>query len=311
MLAFIFPGQGSHFVGMGKVFYDQYAFVRDIFAEADRALAFPLTELVFAGPGEELMKTVNAQPAILTVSVAMHEILKREGYKPDVVAGHSLGEYSALVAAGALNFPDAVRLVRLRGRLMQEAVPLGQGGMLAVLGLSQQQVVEGCRQASVFGVVEAANFNCPGQVVVAGESKALERAREIFKQLGARRCIPLQVSAPFHSSLMAPAGAKLAPELDQVEIKDPGIPVIANVNADYVKTAAGVRDALIKQVSGPVLWEQSVLRMIEGGAKVLLEVGPGQVLTGLTRKINKNVTGASFNEQSEPAAIYELLKEAV
>ncbi|SFG39543.1 [acyl-carrier-protein] S-malonyltransferase [Desulfotomaculum arcticum] len=311
MLSFVFPGQGSQFVGMGKAFYQQYAFIREIFAEADQALAFSLTELIFEGPEEELKKTVNAQPAILTVSVAMHEMLKREGYKPDVVAGHSLGEYSALVAAGALNFSDAVRLVRLRGRFMQEAVPLGQGGMLAVLGLSRQQVVEGCRQAAAFGVVEAANFNCPGQVVVAGESQALERAGELFKQLGARRCIPLQVSAPFHSSLMVPAGARLAPELEKVEVKDPDIPVIANVSADYVKTAAGVRDALIKQVSSPVLWEQSVLRMIEGGAKILLEVGPGQVLTGLIRKISKNVTGASFNDQTEPAAIYNLLKEAV
>ena len=311
MLSFIFPGQGSQFVGMGKAFYEQQAFVREVFAEADRALAFPLTELIFEGPEEELKKTVNAQPAILTVSVAMHEMLKREGYKPAVVAGHSLGEYSALVAAGALNFPDAVRLVRLRGQLMQEAVPLGQGGMLAVLGLSQQLVVEGCRQASEFGVVEAANYNCPGQVVVAGESQALEQAVAVFKSLGAKRCIPLQVSAPFHSSLMAPAGAKLAVELEKVEVKDPEIPVVSNVSADYVKTAAGVRAALIKQVSSPVLWEQSILRMLNDGAKILLEVGPGQVLTGLTKKISKNVTGASFNDQSEPAVIYALLKEAV
>jgi len=295
---------------MGKDLYERYDFVREIFNQADQVLGFPLTELIFNGPEEELQKTANAQPAILTVSVAMYELLKRNGIQPDAAAGHSLGEYSALVAAGALRFGDAVRLVRLRGQYMQEAVPLGQGGMVAVLGLAAADIQAGCRLAAEAGTVETANFNCPGQVVVAGETAALKRAMEIFKEMGARRCIPLQVSAPFHSSLMLPAARKLQPELEQVEIKDPEIPVVANINAGYVRTAGEVREALLKQISGAVLWEQSIQRLIADSYNLFVEVGPGQVLAGLIKKISKEATLVNLQGEIEGEEIVARFKEA-
>lgn len=296
---------------MGKPLYDRYAFVRDIFAAADEELGFSITELIFEGPEEELQKTANAQPAILTVSVAMYELFRRGGVRADAAAGHSLGEYSALVAAGALQFRDAVRLVRLRGQYMQEAVPLGRGGMMAVLGLAGDEIEEGCRRASEAGTVETANFNCPGQLVVAGETAALKRAMEVFKDMGARRCIPLQVSAPFHSSLMVSAARKLKPELEKVEIKDPQIPVVANINADYVSTAGEVLDALVRQVSGAVLWEQCVQRLINDGHRIFVEVGPGQVLTGLIKKINREVTPLNMQGEYETEKLVARVKEAM
>ena len=311
MMVFVFPGQGSQQVGMGKSLYERYDFVRDIFATADEVLGFSMTDLIFNGPEEELQKTANAQPAILTVSMAMHELLKRGGVRPDAAAGHSLGEYSALVAAGALRFRDAVRLVRLRGQFMQEAVPLGRGGMMAVLGLAREEIEEGCRRALEAGTVEAANFNCPGQVVVAGETAALKRAMEIFREMGARRCVPLPVSAPFHSSLMVSAARRLSVELDNVEVKDPAIPVVANIDARYVTTAAQVRDALERQVSGAVLWEQCVHRLIGDGYNVYVEVGPGQVLSGLIKKINKQASMINLQGETEAEKIVARLKEAL
>jgi [acyl-carrier-protein] S-malonyltransferase len=296
---------------MGKAWYDNYDFVREIFDTADRALGFALTELIFEGPAEELQKTANTQPAILTTSIAIHELLNRAGIRPAATAGHSLGEYAALVAAGALEFSDAVRLVRMRGRFMQEAVPLGQGGMMAVLGLDSDKVVEGCRLAAEVGTVEAANFNCPGQVAVAGEINALKKAQETLKSLGAKRCMLLPVSAPFHSSMMIPAGERLAAELAKVEIKDPEVPVLANINADYYATAEQVRDGLIRQVSNPVLWEQSMRRFIADGYDMFVEVGPGNVLTGLLKKIDKQSKFINFNGEGEPEPVIARLKEAL
>jgi len=311
MLAYIFPGQGSQFVGMAKAWYDTYDSVREIFDTADQALGFALTELIFEGPAEELQKTANTQPAILTTSIAMLELLKKAGIRPAATAGHSLGEYAALVAAGSLDFSDAVRLVRLRGQFMQEAVPLGQGGMMAVLGLDADKVVEGCRMAAESGIVEAANFNSPGQVVVAGEVNALKKAQETLKSLGAKRCMMLPVSAPFHSSMMIPAGKKLAAELAKVEIKDPEVPVLANINADYYNSAEQVQDGLIRQVSNPVLWEQSMRRFIADGYDLFLEIGPGNVLTGLLKKIDKQSKFFNINGEGDPEAVIAQLKEAL
>jgi len=311
MLAYIFPGQGSQFVGMAKAWYDTYDSVREIFDTADQALGFALTELIFEGPAEELQKTANTQPAILTTSIAMLELLKKAGIRPAATAGHSLGEYAALVAAGSLDFSDAVRLVRLRGQFMQEAVPLGQGGMMAVLGLDADKVVEGCHMAAESGIVEAANFNSPGQVVVAGEVNALKKTQETLKSLGAKRCMMLPVSAPFHSSMMIPAGEKLAVELAKVEIKDPEVPVLANINADYYNSAEQVQDGLIRQVSNPVLWEQSMRRFIADGYDLFLEIGPGNVLTGLLKKIDKQSKFFNINGEGDPEAVIAQLKEAL
>lgn len=289
-IAFVFPGQGSQYIGMGREFYDNYEEARAVFAEADQALGFSITEMCFAGPAEELNQTINTQPAILTVSVACLAVLtKAGGPVPSAVAGHSLGEYSALVAAGSLSFADAVRLVRKRGQYMQEAVPVGAGGMAAVMGLSGEAVQEVCRKASVSGVVEAVNLNCPGQVVVAGDNNGLSAAASLAKEAGAKRFVPLTVSAPFHSSLMRPAGAKLAVDLENISVSDPEVPVVANVTADFVCSGPEVKDLLIRQVYSPVRWEESVHRLVAAGVTVVVEIGPGKVLSGLVKKINREL----------------------
>lgn len=288
-IAFIFPGQGSQFVGMGRELAQEFPEARDVFTEADARLGFTLSQLCFEGPEEELKLTVNTQPAVLATSIASLRVLERYGVRPDFVAGHSLGEYGALVSAGAMDFGDAVELVRLRGRLMEEAFPAGEGGMVAVLGLSGVEVAEACQKASVIGVVEPANYNCPGQVVIAGQKDALEKAAEILKEAGAKRVIPLAVSGPFHSSLMRPAGEKLAGALQQVVIQPPGVKLVANVSADYVNTPDEIRYALVRQVSSPVRWEESVRRLIDDGVDTFVEVGPGTVLSGLVKKIDKQV----------------------
>ncbi|HAU31589.1 MAG: Malonyl CoA-acyl carrier protein transacylase [Desulfotomaculum sp. 46_296] len=303
---FLFPGQGAQYAGMGKKIYDQYPAVREIFETADEILGFSLSGLCFEGPEEELQKTINAQPAIFTVSVACARILLERGIEPSAVAGHSLGEYSALVTAGSISFADGVRLVRKRGQYMQETVPLGTGGMVAVLGLDAPEIIRVCSEVRSEGkIVDAANFNCPGQVVIAGENQALERAKILAKEAGAKRCIPLAVSAPFHSTLLRPAGDKMAAELAAIEIKDPKIPVVANVTADYVTKGDEVRRLLVEQVYSPVRWEESMVRLVND-FKAFIEAGPGNVLTGLLKKISRK---ASTANTENPESIEKILTQ--
>ena len=288
--AFVFPGQGAQKVGMVKDLYENYAVVKELFEEADDALGFSLTKLIFEGPDEDLMQTSNTQPAILTASTACCRVLAQEGVTPDIVAGHSLGEYSALVAAGALSFADAVRTVRLRGQFMQEAVPLGEGGMAAILGLDDEKIKAICADISAQGgVVQAVNFNCPGQTVIAGASKAVEAAVEALKAAGAKRAVLLHVSAPFHSSLMEPAAKRLAEVLDSITIHDAAIPVVANVNAKMETAAAEIKEALVKQAASPVLWIDCTHTMQAFGAETFVEVGPGKTICGFNRKIDRKI----------------------
>ena len=288
--AFVFPGQGAQKVGMVNDLYVAYPIVKQLFEEADDALGFSLTKLCFEGPDEELMKTYNTQPAILTASTACCRVLAQEGLLPDIAAGHSLGEYSALVAAGSLTFADAVRTVRLRGQFMQEAVPLGEGGMAAILGLAEDKIKEICADISKEGgVVQAVNFNCPGQIVIAGSTKAVEEAANRMKDAGAKRAVLLHVSAPFHSTLMEPAAKRLAEVLDDITISDAKIPVVANVNGQIETAAADIKASLIKQAASPVLWIDCTKTMLDFGAENFVEVGPGKTLCGFNRKIDRKI----------------------
>jgi [acyl-carrier-protein] S-malonyltransferase len=290
VIGFLFPGQGSQAVGMGKALADQFAVCRDVFREADEALGAPLTTLIFDGPADALTLTENTQPAIVTMSTAVLRLLESRGLHPAMVAGHSLGEYSAHVAAGTLTFADAVRLVRNRGRYMQEAVPVGAGAMAAILGLDAAGVEKACAEAAEGDVISAANLNAPGQIAIAGSSEAVKRAIDRAKALGARRAIPLQVSAPFHCALMKPAEERLAPELRAVDAHAPRVPVVANVDAEPKTDAPSAIDALIRQIASPVRWEDVVRRMVADGVTAFVEVGPGSVLSGLGRKIARDVT---------------------
>ena len=290
MIACVFPGQGSQAVGMGKALADQFEICATTFAEADAALGEPLSDLIFNGPADKLILTENTQPAILTMSVAVWRLLESKGLQPSFVAGHSLGEYSAHVAAGTLAFQDAVRLVRNRGRYMQEAVPVGHGAMAAILALDENGVNQACAEAAQGEVVSAANLNGGGQIVIAGAAAAVARASERAKALGARRAVPLQVSAPFHCALMKPAEERLAPELRAVSVRDPRIPVIANVDAQPKRTARESIEALIKQVSSPVRWENVVQRLASDGVTRYVEVGPGKALSGMIKRIADGAT---------------------
>jgi len=288
-LAFLFSGQGAQYVGMGKQIAQEYKSADSIFNEASEALGFDIKKMIFESDDETLKITENTQPCIVTTSIACLQPLLERGIKPDVVAGLSLGEYSAHVASGTMSFSDAVALVRKRGKYMQEAVPVGIGAMAAILGLDNEKVIECCNEAASNGIIEPANFNCPGQVVVAGEVKAVEKAMEIAKEAGAKRAMLLPVSAPFHCSLLKPAGEKLAVELEKIELRDMNIPVVTNVTAEYILDKTKVKDLLIRQVSSPVLFEMSVRRMIDDGVDTFVEIGPGKTLIGFVKKINKDV----------------------
>ena len=292
--AFLFPGQGSQSVGMGKDLADHFPVARAVFEEADQALGFSISKLCFDGPEEELRKTFNTQPAILTVSVAALRVIQEAGLVCDITAGHSLGEYSALVAAGVLEFADAVRLVNKRGQFMQEAVPLGEGAMAAVLGMDREKVVEICAEVEKeAGAVQAVNFNCPGQIVIAGKTVAVEKAAAALKAAGAKRAIMLPVSAPFHSTLLQPAAEKLALELEKVSFHEPKLPVVANVTGKISTNSNEIKQLLVTQAANPVLWEDCVATVAAYGATVSVEVGPGKVLTGFTKKIAPEI--ATFN----------------
>lgn len=288
MIAFLFPGQGSQKVGMGQALAGAFPEARAVFDEADVALGESLSRLCFEGPEDRLMLTENTQPAILTASIAAQRVLAARGIVPAFVAGHSLGEYSANVAAGTLAFADAVRTVRNRGRYMQEAVPVGVGAMAAILGLDADSVQRACDEAAQGEVVSPANINGAGQVVIAGTRGAVERAGAIAKTLGAKRAIPLPVSAPFHCALMKPAEERLAPELRALATRAPAMPVVANVDAEPKRDAAAAIEALVRQVSAPVRWEAVVGRLASEGVTTYVEVGPGTVLSGLVRKIQKD-----------------------
>jgi [acyl-carrier-protein] S-malonyltransferase len=283
-IAFVFPGQGSQHVGMGKDLWEQFDEVKSLYAEASSALGYDMEELSFNGPKEELNKTFHTQPALLTASMAAYRVLSASEVTPYVVAGHSLGEYSAIVAAGVVSFRDALVLTEKRGTFMQEAVPEGRGLMAAIVGLGRNDVDELCLSVES-GYVSPANYNCPGQIVIAGEKKAVEDAMKLAKEAGAKRVIPLAVSAPSHCTLMARASDRLAALLDTIEFRDPDMPLVNNADAILLTNAEKIKSSLIKQLSRPLLWEDSIRKIVDGGIDTFIEVGPGKVLCGLIRRI--------------------------
>ena len=309
-LAFLFPGQASQYPGMGRDLADNFPESRAVFEEADQALGFELSKVCFEGTEDDLKLTENTQPAILTVSVAAYRALEKRGITPDFAAGHSLGEYSALVAARALEFADAVKLVRQRGRYMQEAVPAGEGAMAAILGLSPADVAEVCKKAAAKEVVAPANLNSPEQTVIAGGAAAVKRAVEIASQSGAKRAVILAVSAPFHCAMLMPAQLRLESDLRATKFSDLRFPVITNVDAEAVTTGDEAREALIRQVTLPVRWFDSVREMIEQGVKVFVEVGPGKVLTGLLRQIDRSVRCFNVEDAAGLKATLEKMAQA-
>lgn len=288
--AFVFPGQGSQYAGMGRDVAEAYPAARRVFDEIDQALGFSISTLCFEGPEDALKLTENTQPAILAVSAALHAVLEEKGAaRRDLVAGHSLGEYSAIVSVGGLTPPEAAKLVRARGKFMQEAVPVGTGGMAALIGPTVEDARAICEEAAQGEVVSVANINAPGQIVIAGTKAGIERAIEVAKKRGVRRALPLPVSAPFHCELMKPAADRLNPLLEEAHFKDLWVSLISNVDASPIGTPTAVRNALLRQVAAPVRWVESVQKMVSMGVKRIVEVGPGNVLTGLIKRIDSNV----------------------
>ncbi|QLB13566.1 [acyl-carrier-protein] S-malonyltransferase [Bisgaardia hudsonensis] len=296
--AIVFPGQGSQTVGMLSDLVTEFPVVLDTFKKASDVLGYDLWKLIQEGPIEELNKTWKTQPALLTASVAVFEVFKQKypHLKPELMAGHSLGEYSALVCSGVIDFQDAIKLVELRGKLMQQAVPEGVGAMYAIIGLDNESIIQACTEAAQGEVVSAVNFNSLGQVVIAGNKAAVERAAVLCKTLGAKRALPLPVSVPSHCSLMKPAADQLAISLESIAIKSPVIPVINNVDVKKEDGINEIRDALVRQLYSPVRWTETVEKMYQAGIEVLVEVGPGKVLSGLTKRINTNLNSASVND---------------
>jgi len=309
-LAFLFPGQASQYSGMGCDLAEKFPESRQVFDEAEAALGFSMSELCFKGSDEALKQTENTQPAILTVSVAAYRALEKRGVTPDFVAGHSLGEYSALVAAGGLDFAAAVKLVRGRGRYMQEAVPPGEGAMAAILGLAPAEVLEICKKAADNEVVSPANLNSPEQTVISGSAAAVKRAVEIASQSGAKRAVILPVSAPFHCALMAPAQKRLEPDLRAAKFNDLRFPLVTNVDAEAITSGDEAREALIRQVTSPVRWLDSMHEMIESGVTVFVEVGPGKVLSGLMRQIDRSVRCYNVEDAASLQATLEKIAQA-
>ena len=309
-VAFVFPGQASQYPGMGKELADKYAVAKAAFEEADRALGFSISKLCFEGTEDELKLTANTQPAILTCSVAVYRVLSEKGLEPDYVAGHSLGEYSALVAGGSLKLADAVQLVRKRGTYMQDAVPHGVGAMAAIMGLSHAVVADICKRAALGEVCSAANLNSPDQTVISGHAGAVKRAVELASQSGAKRAVILPVSAPFHSALMNPMQQKLEQDLRAAQFSDLRVPLVTNVDADTITTGNEAREALIRQVSMPVRWEESVRLLIDEGVNTFVEVGPGRVLTGLLRQIERSVAALNVEDEKSLAATVEKIAAA-
>jgi [acyl-carrier-protein] S-malonyltransferase len=297
-IAFLFPGQGSQAVGMGKELAANYAVARQTFEEADAALGYALSALCFEGPEDQLKLTEITQPAILTTSVAALRVLAEKGIRADFAAGHSLGEYSAHVAAGTISFTDAVRTVRNRGKYMQEAVPVGQGAMAAILGMQLAALEEVCREAAQGESVAPANLNSPSQIVISGSAAAVQRAADLAKAKGAKRAIMLQVSAPFHCSLMQPAQDRLADDLRKLTFHDAQIPVVKNIDGQPTRSGADAREALIRQVTGAVQWVKSVETLRDSGVTTYVEVGPGKVLCGLTGQIQKGVSCANVEDEA-------------
>jgi [acyl-carrier-protein] S-malonyltransferase len=295
-IAFVFPGQGSQYVGMGKELYENFSVAKEVFQEADDALRFSLSTLCFKGPEETLKLTEHTQPAVLTTSIAALRVLQKEnGIVPRLTAGHSLGEYSALVASGALTFADAVQIVRLRGKYMQEAVPVGEGAMAAILGMERKEVEKLCEEVASGEVLTPANFNCPGQIVIAGHAKAVDRAVGLVKQNG-KKALLLPVSAPFHSPLMKPAGTRLEKDLDGISVLPLNVPVVTNVEAEINTSKEKVKPLLIAQVFSPVRWEESMQRMVKEGVERVLEIGPGKVLAGLMKRIDPRVETGNLED---------------